>query len=144
MKLTDSRNIVAGAIALTGLCAMPAIAADLTLELSGISSEEGMIRVAVYNNEADFTGKRVFRAMALRPLPDAMPVRITDLPAGQYAIMLFHDLNGNEKLDTNLLGIPSEPWSASLLGRSVFGAPTWSDVEFTLDAADKLVQIGLE
>ena len=31
-----------------------------------------------------------------------------DLPPGRYAVNAFHDENDNGKLDTNLVGIPSE------------------------------------
>ena len=32
---------------------------------------------------------------------------------GNYAIAVFHDLNGNGKLDRNLIGLPSEPYGFS-------------------------------
>jgi len=54
--------------------------------------------------------------------------------------MLFHYVNGNEQLETNLLGIPKEPWSASLQGRSVYGRPSWYDIIFKLpEDGDRIV-----
>ena len=29
-----------------------------------------------------------------------------DLPSGNYAVGIFHDVNGNNRLDTNLFGVP--------------------------------------
>jgi len=66
-----------------------------------------------------------------------------DLASGSYAIMVFHDVNSNDKLDTNLLGMPKEPWGGSLQGKSVFGAPGWNDTKFELTDAGKSIDIML-
>ena len=57
--------------------------------------------------------------------------------------MVFHDLNSNGKLDSNLFGIPKEPWGGSLQGKSVFGAPGWTDTQFELTDAGKTITIEL-
>ena len=36
-----------------------------------------------------------------------------ELPAGEYAIVAFHDLDGDEDFDRNLIGIPAEPYGFS-------------------------------
>jgi len=69
-------------------------------------------------------------------------VTFNGLDAGEYAVMVFHDVNGNDKLDTNLLGMPSEPWGASLQGKRVFGAPGWDDTRFSV--ADTNVSIAIK
>ena len=68
--------------------------------------------------------------MGVASLKESVSVTFDNIPVGKYAVMLFQDTNGNENLDTNLLGIPSEPWGASLNGTRVFGAPKWADVKF--------------
>jgi outer membrane protein len=35
--------------------------------------------------------------------------RFTDLPPGEYALLVFHDRNSNRQLDKNFIGIPIEP-----------------------------------
>ena len=35
------------------------------------------------------------------------------VPIGEYAITLYHDENGNEKLDKNVFGIPKERYGFS-------------------------------
>ena len=37
----------------------------------------------------------------------------TDLPAGVYAVSVFHDENMNQKLDKNFVGVPKEEYGAS-------------------------------
>lgn len=117
-------------------------AADLTLKLSNVVGSEGTVRIAVYANEADYRKKSV-RAIKQAASGPRMTIVVKDLPEGEYAVTLFQDLDGNEKLDTNLLGIPKEPWGASLQGKSVIGAPGWNDARFKLPAGGLALDIGL-
>lgn len=60
------------------------------------------------------------------------------LPEGKYGIIAFHDTNGNEKLDTNFLGVPEEPYGFSNNARGLVSKP---DFEETIIALDKPKQI---
>src|SRR5690606_37613482 len=60
-------------------------------------------------------------------------IRIAGLAAGDYAIALYHDRNGNQKLDSNLLGIPTEPYGFSVAaGRNLAGPASWEQARFKL------------
>ena len=54
------------------------------------------------------------------------------LPDGSYAISLFHDENGNNRLDT-FAGIPREGVGFSRNPRLVFGPPRFSAAEFAIE-----------
>jgi uncharacterized protein (DUF2141 family) len=69
-------------------------------------------------------------------------VVLTNLDPGQYAIILFHDENGNGKLDTNALGVPSEPYGFSNNVRGFLGPPTFQDAIMQVNG-DKAVRIVL-
>ena len=129
--------------ALAAACAsLVAQAAELTVNIQGVARAEGTLQIAVYDSEAKFR-KEMFRAIKLPAAAGTMTLRVPDLPAGDYAVMVFHDLNGNDKLDTNLLGIPKEPWGASIGEKSVLGAPGWNDARITLTDAGASVTINL-
>ena len=104
-------------------------AATLTHNLENIQVNNGEIRIAVFNSAETFT-KKASHVMGVASLKESVSVTFDNIPVGEYAVMLFQDANGNEDLDTNLLGIPNEPWGASLNGTRVFGAPKWADVKF--------------
>ena len=53
-----------------------------------------------------------------------------DLTPGEYAVAVFHDENGNNDLDTNLFGIPSEGTGASNDAHNMFGPPGYDDARF--------------
>ena len=50
-----------------------------------------------------------------------------DVPFGDYAIAVFHDLNGNGRLDKNLFGYPSEAFGFSNNIKPVFKSPDFSE-----------------
>ena len=56
---------------------------------------------------------------------DGTAVDFEGLAAGRYAVMVFHDVNGNGTLDQNFMGIPREPlgFSNRYWGK---GAPSFS------------------
>lgn len=114
--------------------------AELKLTFAPIEQATGKIRIAVYDSKANFM-KTAVRAVEIAAQLGGAEVRISDLPAGEYAVMAFQDLNGNNKLDTNLVGVPKEPWGGSLGDRSVFGAPGWDDTHFALPETGKAVNI---
>lgn len=63
------------------------------------------------------------------------PVRFEGLAAGSYAVLVFHDENGNGELDGNFLGIPREPlgFSNRYWGK---GAPVFADAAVAVGAGE--------
>ena len=53
-----------------------------------------------------------------------------DIPPGTYALVAIHDENMNGKLDTNLLGIPTEGYGFSNDVKALLGAPSFSAASF--------------
>lgn len=62
------------------------------------------------------------------------------IPRGTYGASAFHDQNNNGKLDTNLLGMPTEDYCATNNARGVFGPPSFSDAKFEFKGGTKRVE----
>jgi uncharacterized protein (DUF2141 family) len=62
------------------------------------------------------------------------------IPPGTYGLSAFHDQNNNGKLDTNLLGMPTEDYCASNNARGVLGPPSFSDAKFTFKGGTKRLE----
>ncbi len=122
--------------------ASTAMAADLTVTVTAVKKAEGEIMLAIYDSEGHFRKTESIATRKAAKIGD-MVFTFPDLAAGNYAVMVFHDCNSNGELDTNLLGIPKEPWGGSLQGKSVFGAPGWSDAKFELTDTGKSINITL-
>jgi len=139
--------------------ALSAQAADIEIEVRGIKVRTGQVRAALFDNADDFSLDLAFRGMITReggisvgiftkdnhmPRPPAdfvtapanartIQLRMVDVSPGTYALALYQDVNDDGKLDTNLNGMPLEPWGMSNNPPPVTGrGPTWSEAQFVL------------
>ena len=118
-------------------------AGTLTLIVDNVQSAKGSVMISVGPAEA-------FAGTMPHPLQVILPARLgrltftTDaLAPGAYAAQVMHDENGNGELDTNLVGMPREPWGMSNGARGNFGPPSFDDMRFELDG-DTTMTIRLE
>jgi uncharacterized protein (DUF2141 family) len=122
-------------LAALALIALPGAASPGSVELSvaGLRSAKGLIQVCLTADPKHFPdckGDPAARHLTA-PAAKATGLRFDDLPAGSYAISLFHDENGNGKVDTRL-GIPTEGVGFSNNPRLWFGPPSFAAARFTV------------
>ncbi|HZH07693.1 MAG TPA: DUF2141 domain-containing protein [Lautropia sp.] len=129
MKQKRFNHAVLSAAAL--ILPITAWSADLDLKVENVKGTSGHLRVAVYGSSADYR-KTPVKAIKAAAVSDPVSIRIAGLEAGDYAIALFHDRNGNEKLDSNLMGIPTEPYGFSGSTRNLMGPAKWEQARFTV------------
>jgi uncharacterized protein (DUF2141 family) len=60
-------------------------------------------------------------------------VFFNNVPAGTYAVFVFHDANTNNKMDKNFLGIPKEGYGASKNKLPFASAPSYNDNKFVVE-----------
>lgn len=70
-------------------------------------------------------------------------VDLGDLPPGRYAVSLYLDENGNNKLDSGWLGIPKEPVGVSGNPRPRMGPPHFEDSVFEMGEKDLTLEINM-
>jgi uncharacterized protein (DUF2141 family) len=119
------------------LFADAAQAATLTIRAEGVRSAQGMLYVGICDRSFDaatcpYRDRAAARAGTVR-------FRVPNVKPGRYAIAIFHDLNGNGKLDRNFIGLPSEPYGFSNdVGRR--GPPSFEGAQVTVtDPATAIV-----
>ena len=85
----------------------------------------GAVVALLFDSADAFADLRDPRAALRVPSGGKEPARFEGLGAGSYAVLVFHDVNGNGELDQNFMGIPREPlgFSNRYWGK---GAPTFS------------------
>lgn len=113
-------------------------AADLTVNVKGARSAQGLVLVALYDGAQTFLKPGQHTAVQMAPA-DAQGVTVVfrNLPAGRYALTTFHDENANGKLDFNLTGSPLEALGFSNDALGTAAAPTFDKavIHLTADAA---------
>ncbi len=119
-------------------------AANLDIVLEGAKADEGVLMIAVANSQASFDNDEPVYASLILPVRDGgNRVTLHDLPAGGYAISVFHDADLDGELNTNLMGIPTEAYGFSNNARGSFGPPTYDDCRFDVSKDDIEQRISL-
>jgi uncharacterized protein (DUF2141 family) len=127
------RAVACGVLLGLGLAAAGR-AAELTLSISNIPAGGGELMIQVLGSQAAFDGEAAPSASLILPaISPAIAFSTTAIEPGEYGVRVMHDRNGNRKLDSNLVGIPTEPWGFSNNASGSFGPPGWEAVRFELD-----------
>ncbi|RFN58025.1 DUF2141 domain-containing protein [Marixanthomonas ophiurae] len=92
-----------------------------------VQSEEGNVVFGLYD-ETSFM-KKPLVGLEGEIKDGKATVTFEDIQPGTYAILLFHDKNGNKQMDFESNGMPTEPYGASNNVMSM-GPPLWSDTKF--------------
>jgi len=103
---------------------------------------EGFIEVSLYNRKKKFLKKN--GAMMTKRVPvenDQIKVAFDNMPFGSYAITSYHDLNENEKVDKNFVGIPKEPVAVSTIKKKRFSKPKFNKVKMNFDQSEMQVAL---
>lgn len=114
---------------------------DLTVNISGLSSNKGNLMVGLYNKKEDFLKKR-YKGDVVKIENKKSVVIFRNLPKGEYAVSFVHDENDNKKMDTNFLGIPKEDYGCSNNATGFMGPPKYKDAKFQL-TANKTIKINI-
>ncbi len=122
-----------------------ALAAPLDITVTGVESDQGQLIVAACNDKAQWLELDQARAPRLPASPGTTTVRF-DVPAGTWAVWVFHDRNDNGVLDMHWLPIPGpdEPTGVSGGARPRFGPPRFADATFQVDDASAAVEVAIE
>ena len=99
--------------------------ATIILKVTGLRSEKGQVRIAVFNSSETWLGEQPAYSSTIKVDGQSATWKLDDVPYGDYGIAVFHDENKNGKMDKNLLGIPLEPYGFSNNVRATFGPPKW-------------------
>ena len=100
---------------------------NLIVEIKGINTIKGDIRVALYTSSHDFPSDAFFKVAIKKVNGGSVQVIFENVPHGKYAMSVFHDENENGKLDTGLFGVPKEPYGFSNDVMGTFGPPSFED-----------------
>jgi len=92
-----------------------------------VKSDKGSVLYALHN--ADTFMKQGIEEMEGTIEDGKSTVTFKNVAPGEYAILLFHDANGNKQMDFEANGMPKEMYGVSNNVMN-FGPPQWSDAKF--------------
>jgi uncharacterized protein (DUF2141 family) len=117
MKRNNSmeKRFVSCLLACLALTPGGVFADTLLVTVQGIKAGQGNLRVAVFDeaHRDEFPEGQYLHSAEVPATEEQMTVEIPEVEPAEYAIAIIQDLNGNQKLDRNMLKIPKEPYGFS-------------------------------
>ena len=117
----------------------------LIITVTGFENDEGAAMIGLYNSEEGYTetGKN-YKGHSAEIKDSKVVWTIEDIPFGEYAVKLYHDENSNEKMDRNMLGIPTEDYGFSNNAGGAFGPADYEDAKFKFTTSGQKHEINLD
>jgi uncharacterized protein (DUF2141 family) len=112
----------------------------LTVIVDGFKEVKGKMILGIYNSDSTYM-KKAYQGYAVDVTDTGLELTV-ELPEGEYAISLYHDVNENGKLDSGLYGIPVESYGFSNNAKGTRGAPGFEESKFSV-TEDKIMRINL-
>ena len=113
----------------------------LRVAVSGVSSSRGHVRVDVCGRTEFLSSCRYSGSAPAKP--GETVVEVKDLPPGIYAVQAYDDRNDNQKVDRNLIGMPTEGVGFSNNAPVPFSGPRFNDAAFTYDGGEQTISLHL-
>ena len=115
---------------------------SLTIEIHGLQSDLGSVAVALFDSAESFERRTdAIASQTLAPRDGYATWNVADLPAGTYAVAVYHDLDDNGELDRTTLGPPAEPYGFSNDARRTFGPPGFDSAAIELPPGRHTIRI---
>lgn len=127
---------------------VPAFAADITAHIAGVENGEGRVRFAMFSQsrEKHFPQEteRAEYLVDAHVNDGQATVSIADVPAGTYAIFVYHDRNNNGTVDHKWYGPPAEAFAYYRRYEVKWMPPGFEEVSFDVGGADIDMDITLQ
>lgn len=120
--------------ALALVAPLGAAAADLQLTVTDGPATQATLYVALFDSAEAYAADKALASQTAPLQAGGAQVVFRGLPPGRYAVRMFADENGNAKLDTNLMGMPTERYGFSNDAMGQRAAPAFDAAAIGVDA----------
>lgn len=133
-------------LVLIGMVYTDQSSAKLTLTVNKVKNDKGVVRVLLFDKAEGFPDvvENAVKNASVKITGDKAVITFDDLPAGTYALSVFHDSENTGKLRTNAFGIPRDGYGFSNNASGTFGPPSFEKAAFKVNAGDNKVSIDLK
>lgn len=141
--LSTSRHFLLGSLMIATPIVHAGDGSTLNVTLQNVRDASGTVRAGLYREPATFRkeDKAVEIAQA-SAAPGAITLTFRNLPPGRYAIMAYHDENGDGQLNRRFGMFPTEGYGLSN-NPQVAGPPAFDDSAFEVAAPETAITIDL-
>lgn len=102
---------------------------SLTIEIAGLKNSKGQVLLELSNEKAE-----KISGFSQIIENNKCTIVIKNLQPGNYSFKYFHDENLNQKLDTNIVGMPKEGFGFANNAKGKFGPPPFEKTTFAVNS----------
>lgn len=109
-----------------------------TVEVNNLVSGKGSVYLGLYNKNKGFLDENASIAKGkVKSMGNKITYTFKNLPAGEYAVAVYQDVNDNGKCDRNMIGYPTEGFGFSKNYKPRLSAPKFDEVKIAINQATK-------
>jgi uncharacterized protein (DUF2141 family) len=117
---------------------------NISVKINDLKNDKGVCNVCLFNKSNGFpdVSKSAVSCTKVKINNKVAITTFKDLAKGNYAVVVYHDENNNDELDTNLIGMPKEGIGVSNNVMPKMSKPKFEEAKFTL-TTDKSLPINI-
>lgn len=119
---------------------------NLIVDVNGLKDQNGLVCIKVFNGSQGFpnSNDRAIKRDCVKITEQPMRFTYRGLTAGNYAVAVYHDSNGDRNLNRNAAGMPTEGYGFSNNPVVKTSAPKYGQAVFLLAGANTRVAIQMK
>lgn len=119
---------------------------NIKVLVDGFQNDRGFAKIGLCNSKESFRNSEETAVISTttRIIQGKAEYVVEGIPFGTYAVTVYHDENGNGKLDKGAFGKPLELYGFSNNVRELFKRPAYEKAAFLLDKADMTVRVTVQ
>ncbi|MFN0024482.1 MAG: DUF2141 domain-containing protein [Parvularculaceae bacterium] len=138
-----SKVLTSGVAALIAfLAAAPALAADVTVSVKGVRAANGPLYISLQTRDEFMKDDGSYGEIIKSPSPGVVSVTLPNVAPGQYAVSVWHDIDGDGVFDAAANGSPLDGW-AMIDAASLRAAPAFDQVSFKIEKSSVSVDVDM-
>jgi uncharacterized protein (DUF2141 family) len=129
--------IATAALIGAGLFASAASAADVTVRIEGVQARHGVLYVALQSRDQFMQSAMTSGAVRADPKAGTVTLKLSGVPAGDYALSVLHDEDGDHQMKFDDNNRPMEGWAMAHFSGG--HKPTFDEAKITVSASGTVV-----
>ena len=115
----------------------------LVVRIAGALPATGTVEISLFKNDEFYLKQPYLQNSGPLREDGTFNALFNELAEGEYAVVVVHDANDNQKLDTGFLGFGGESYAYSQNVQPWFGRPDFEDIAVTVSGSTQ-IEISLE
>lgn len=119
---------------------------DLTAQVEGLKNQKGGLCYKLFSGSQGFpnSDEKAIKKDCIKITEEPMKLVFKNLTAGSYAVAVFHDTNGDRKLNRNGAGMPLEGYGFSNNPAVKTGPPKFGQAVFLVAGPNTGIRIQMK